>query len=141
MAWAAAAALVLVFLAINRPGDVQNESAALMAPAAEWPIVETLKADTDIVVIRQKGNLYSIEPRIAGPYPVTVALEWDPALGTPVAISGGPDASSSKHKAEFILRGAEDRASVMVRRLGEEPFEIRVAVAGYEVARAELPLE
>lgn len=141
MAWAAAAGLVLLFLIIHRPGQVHDETAALMAPAAEWPIVETLEAEPDKIVIRQKGNLYSIQPRISGPYPVTLVMEWDASAATLVAIPPGPDASSSVHKAEFILRGADDPASVMIRRTGEQPVEIRVAVAGDEVIRAELPLE
>jgi hypothetical protein len=29
----------------------------------------------------------------------------------------------------------------MLRRLGDEPFEIRVAVAGSEIARAEVPVD
>ena len=140
-AWAAAAMVVLVFLLAYRPGRVDDQAGAVMAPAAKWPVVSTLTAQEDSVLIRRQGDTYAIEPRISGPYPVTVTLSWDPTLAALVAISEGPEASSSTHNAEFTLRGAEDRASVLVRRLGEEPFEIRVAVAGSEIVRAEVPVD
>ena len=140
-AWAAAAMVILVFLLAYRPGRIDDHAGALMAPAAKWPVVANLTAQEDSVVIRRQGDLYAVEPRISGPYPVTVSLSWDPALAALVAISEGPEASSSTHNAEFTLRGAEDRASVMIRRLGEEPFEIRVSVAGSEIVRAEVPVD
>lgn len=140
-AWAAAAAVVLVFLLAYRPGRIDDQAGAVMAPAAKWPVVTTLTAQEDSVLIRRQGDTYAVEPRISGPYPVTVSLSWDPTLAVLVAISEGPEASSSTHNAEFTLRGAEDRASVMLRRLGEEPFEIHVAVAGSEILRAEVPVD
>ena len=141
LGWAIAASVILVFLVVYDPGQRDDEASALMAPAAQWPVISTLQAEGDSVVIRRQGDRYAVEPHIAGPYPVTVSVSWDPALASLVAISGGPEASSSTHNAEFTLRSAEDRASVMVRRLGEEPFEIRVAVAGSEIARAEAPVD
>ncbi len=140
-AWAAAAMLVLVFLLAYRPGTIDDRAGAVMAPAAKWPVVATLTAQGDSVLIRRQGDTYAVEPRISGPYPVTVTLSWDPTLAALVAISEGPEASSSTHNAEFTLRGAEDRPSVMLRRLGEEPFEIRVAVAGSEIVRTEVPAD
>jgi hypothetical protein len=138
--WAAAAALVLVVLLAYRPGSVDEEAGAVMAPSA-WPIVATLQSEEDSVVIRRQGDVYAVEPRISGPYPVTVSLSWDPTLATLVSLSSGPEASSSPQQVELTVRSAEERASVMVRRLGEEPFEIRVAVAGSEIARAEMPVD
>jgi hypothetical protein len=141
LGWAIAASVILVFLVVYNPGNSGDEASALMAPAAKWPVVATLNTEEDSVVIRQQEDRYAVEPHISGPYPVTVSVSWDPALASLVAISGGPEASSSTHNAEFTLRSAEDRASVMVRRLGEEPFEIRVAVAGSEIGRAEVPVD
>jgi hypothetical protein len=140
-AWAAAAALVIVVFLAYRPGRIEDEAGAVMAPAAGWPVVATLQSEGDSVVIRRQGDVYAVEPRISGPYPVTVSLSWDPTLAAMVGLSGGPEAVSSSQQAEFTLRSAEDRPSVMVRRLGEDPFEIRVAVAGTEIARAEMPVD
>jgi len=140
-AWAAAAALVLVVLLAYRPGRIDDGAGAVMAPTAGWPVVATLQSEGDSVVIRRQGDVYAVEPRISGPYPVTVSLSWDPTLAALVALSSGPEASSSSQQVEITLRSAEERASVMVRRLGEEPFELRVAVAGSEIARAEMPVD
>jgi hypothetical protein len=139
--WAAAAAVVFVLLLAYRPDRIDDEAGAVMAPAAAWPVVATLQSEGDSVVIRRQGDAYAIEPRISGPYPVTVSLSWDPALAALVDLSAGQEASSSPQQAEFTIRSAEERASVTVRRLGEEPFEVRVAVAGSEIARAQMPVD
>ncbi|MBK5258899.1 MAG: hypothetical protein JJE51_04845 [Thermoanaerobaculia bacterium] len=139
LAWAAAAALVLLVLLVDRPRRLDDHGAT-MAPAAEWPAVASLKSGKHTLVIRQKGNLYRLEPAISGSYPVVTTLIWDPKAAVLVAISAGPEASSSVHKAEFTLHGAEDRASVTIRRLGGAPFEIRVEVTGTEVLRTRVPV-
>lgn len=139
LAWAAAAALVLAVLLVDRPRRLDDHGAT-MAPAAAWPAVASLKAGDHTLVIRQKGNLYRLEPAISGPYPVVATLSWDTEAAVLVAISAGLDASSSAHKAELTLHGAEDRASVTIRHLGGAPFEIRVAVSGSEVLRTKVPV-
>ncbi len=139
LAWAAAAALVLMVLLVDRPRRTDDHG-AVMAPATAWPVVASLKAGEHALVIRQKGNLYRLEPAISGPYPAVTTLSWDPEAAVLVAIPSRLDASSSAHKVEFTHHGAEDRAAVTIRHLGGEPFEIRVAFSGTEVLRTRVPV-
>lgn len=140
LAWSAAAAVVLAIL-LFVPGRVGDHTGAVMAPTSEWRVVTRSSEERLTLVVRQKSELYRIEPSITGPYPARVTLSWDPGAAVVVATRGVPEASSAAHPIELTVRGAEDRAFVIIRPARGAPFMVRVAVDGSEVLRTTVPVQ
>ncbi|HSP17747.1 MAG TPA: hypothetical protein VLV78_23585 [Thermoanaerobaculia bacterium] len=134
-AWAAAAALILVFLIIGR--QQMTDTGATMAPA--WPVVERIASPDATLLVRRQGDMLSLE--ILVPQPETVRIAWDASQMTFVGVFDEKDASLGKASVVFSLRDPSQRAGVIVRpRGGASAAEVVVSVGRREVLRGVVKL-
>lgn len=138
--WAAAAALVLVFL-VAYPRHEPTDVAGTMAP--RWPVVDRIANDRATLVVTRRGEFYALEAVIHGARPVVASIAWDEKTMAATGVSLGFDASFRKDQVTFTLRDPSQRAGVIVRRLtpGATTADVRVSVGNQEVLRAAVPLE
>jgi hypothetical protein len=128
--WAAAAAIVLVFLVIGR--HQLTDTGATMAPA--WPVIQKIAAPEATLVARKDGDLVSLE--VVVPRPAHVEIAWDPSQVTFVGVFDEKSASLRKRSVEFSLRDPSTRAGVIVRpRDGASSANVVVSVETREVLR------
>lgn len=139
--WAAAAALVLVFLVLQPKGHRDpGDFAGTMAP--NWPVVDRIANDQATLVVHRRGDFYALEAVIKGARPVTASIAWDERTLAPTGVSLGFDALFRKDQVSFTLRNPQQRAGVIVRRLaGATTADVRVSIGNQEVLRAAVPLE
>ncbi len=136
-AWAAAAALVLVFLVIGR--QQMTDTGATMAPPA-WPVVERIAAQEATLLVRRQGELVSLE--VIAPRPESVEIAWDASRVTFVGVFDEKDASLRKASVQFTLRDPSKRAGVIVRaRHGASAALVIVSVENREVLRSVVALK
>ncbi len=138
--WAAAAALVLVFLVVQPKHRDSRDVAGTMAP--NWPVVERIANDQATLLVLRRGDFYALEAVIKGARPVTASIAWDEKTLAPTGVSLGFDASFRKDQVTFTLRNPQQRAGVIVRRLGgATTADVRVSIGTQEVLRAAVPLD
>jgi hypothetical protein len=133
-AWAAAAAIVLVFLIVGR--RPMTDTGATMAPA--WPVVQRVTSERATLLVRRNGNLFELQPIVSGS---SVSITWDDSRLTLIGVSDKKDASFGKASVKFTLRSPSQRAGVIVRlRDGASAAEVRLSVGNEEVLRTMLAL-
>lgn len=136
-AWAAAAALVLVFLVIGR--QQMTDTGATMAPPA-WPVVERIAAPEATLLVRRQGEMVSLEVMV--PRPERVQIAWDASQVTFVGVFDEKDASLRKASVQFTLRDPSKRAGVIVRaRHGASSAVVVLSVEKREVLRSVVTLK
>lgn len=134
--WAAAAAIVLVFVTfVVQPSS--EEPFATMAPVGDVYVA------TDVnVTVRRQNDLIKVEPRLTGPAPVTITVRWERESAAFAGFFGAADASSQNNQITFTLGSAAERPSLS---LGVHPAArstvVQIWIDEREVIRANVPLE
>ena len=140
LAWAAAAAIVLVFVIVGHHPMTDTGATMARAGALHWAEVARVPSQRGTLVVRRQGDLYSIEPVFNGPHPLTISMGWDPSNVTLIGVSDEKDASFGKASVKFTLRDPSQRAVVIVRpRTGASAAPIWVSVGTAEVGRSVVP--
>ena len=137
--WAAAAAIVLVFLTFV----VSPSSEAPFATMAPLPQAADVYEASDVTVtVHRRNDLIVVEPRLTGGEPVTITVRWERESAAFAGISGVADASSQNNQMTFTLASAAERPSLS---LGVHPSarttEVQIWIDEREVIRARVPLE